>query len=432
MSYHRGHWKKWANLVGDVVPEVRTAMSVYGTVEELARPTMPYVRRGHPLIEMTPWQFPGPPADQWRVADVVNRIAALLAVPPTAPDALPRMHAIDGLLRSLPPVELDLAVVRLGPGWLGALGELLIAVEGDDTGWDFCRVQGLINILLENVSPYALGLLGVYLPTCQPSIDSYWEDGEDEGWLLPAGPFVVFDDKSYRADAGYRVEASAAPMAWQDMRQGSVGDCWFLTSAQAVCKANPGFMPQHVRLNANGSVTVRFYHNDDGNRRPCPITVTPDLPVLDGQLFGAAGHTSDPAYAELWPAYYEKAFAQYRGGYHEIDGGRGWRAFPWITGRPVKQVDPQSPRLAYEIDDRLRRGHAVVVATIGESDRDSTLGGRLTCGHMYFVKDVDPRTGSICLGNPWGDGASRQLWECWLSHAEAVAHLDEVTAVWPW
>lgn len=431
LNYHRGHWKKWAGAVGDFVPEVRTAMRVYNEVEDLARPTMPYARGGHPVPPMTPWQFPGPPPNEWRVQDVRNRIGAMLAVPPDAPDAAQRLTAIDALLRMLPPVELDQVVVRLGTDGIWALDALLDGAFDHDQ-WDFCAVQRLLNFLLENVSPYAVGLLGRYLPWCQPSIDSYWESGKDEGWIIPAGPFVVFDDASYLADEGFRVEASVAPMAWQDMRQGQIGDCWFLTSAQAVCKANPGFMPQHIRQNPNGTVTVTFYHRSDDDRSPCPITVTPDLPVRNGRLFGACGHVDDPAYAELWPAYYEKAFAQSRGAYEDIDGGRGYDALPTITGRPNVSLDVSSPNLFSEIDYRLRNGWAIVVSTIGRSDSDKMLNGRLICKHEYFVKGVDPQSGRICLGNPWGDESTKTEWECWLTYAEAAAHLDDGDAVFPW
>jgi hypothetical protein len=430
MNYHRQHWKKWAKLVGDFVPAVDAALGVHDVVDHLARPDMPYVRRGHPMITNVPYQFPGPPPNQWRLTDVLNRVGGLLAAPPDAPDGQQRMDAIDGLLHTVPPVELDIIVVRLGPAGLEALNKLLWAVEEADNTWNFCRVQAFLNFLLEHVSPYAVGLIGIHVRRSQPVISDYWEDGHDDGWLLPAGPFVVFDDKAYRADDGYRVEASVAPVAWQDMRQGSIGDCWFLTSVQAVVKANPGFLPHHMRQNPNGTVTVIFFHSDD--RRPCPITVPPDLPVRNGKLFGASGHTNDPAYAELWPAYYEKAFAHWKGGYESIDGGLGDRALRAITGRPVEELDPESPHLIFEIHDRIQRGYAMVVGTVGESDRHKILDGRLVGRHEYFIKEVNPGAGQIALGNPWGDRSSRTEWECWLTQAEAAAHLHLIATVWPW
>ena len=72
------------------------------------------------------------------------------------------------------------------------------------------------------------------------------------------------------------------------------------------------------------------------------------------------------------------------------------------------------------------------LGTVGESDSDTTLGGRLVCSHEYFVKQVDLSSGSMCLGNPWGDAATRKQWECWLTHYEVSQFIREVTVVDPW
>ena len=86
----------------------------------------------------------------------------------------------------------------------------------------------------------------------------------------------------------------------------------------------------------------------------------------------------------------------------------------------------------HEIANRLQRGQAIGVGTVGESDTETILGGRLVANHEYFVKDIDLNTGRLCLGNPWGDVATKQLWECWLSHNEVRECLFEITAVNPW
>jgi hypothetical protein len=429
VSYHRDHWKKWAYAVGEFVPGVYEAVVVVGEAERLARPQMAYQNGGHPLIAQGAWQFPGPPANMMRVNDFVQRIGGALAVAAGAPGAGGRADMVEQLLHSVPPAELDAIIRTIGPAGIGALNLLVSAAE-QAGAWTFYHTQDFINFLLENVSPYLLGLLGVHLGLCQPTIEEPWEEGGQDGWIQPAGPFVVFDDKKYRTDGGYRVEASTAPMAWQDMLQGAVADCWFLTSTQAVVKANPAFMSRHVWANPNGSVSAVFYDRD--THQPQRMTVAPDLPVRDWKLWGASGHTKDPAYAELWPGYYEKAFAQSRGGYEKINYGWGYEALPLITGRPIESLDPQSPNLAMEIHDRLSRGCAVVSATVGDGSLNTVrLNGRLVGGHAYFVKDVDVQGRRICIGNPWGDNSTRSQWECWLTPAEAWEHLQEVSVVLP-
>src|SRR5205807_4654790 len=132
----------------------------------------------------------------------------------------------------------------LGRHGLDALGSHIRSAEGGDRDWHFCRVQQLFNHMLEFTSPHVASLVGVSISDTQPHFAV--DDGEADGWLVPAGPFQVLDDKSYLTDDGYRVEGADAEMSWQDLLQGVVGDCWFLTSIQAVAKADPTWLPRHI------------------------------------------------------------------------------------------------------------------------------------------------------------------------------------------
>ncbi|GAB3886419.1 hypothetical protein GCM10029964_050680 [Kibdelosporangium lantanae] len=176
MNYHRGHWKKWADLVSGAVPAVGVALDLYNVVERVARPDMPYQAGGHPLVARRPWVFGGPPANEWRAADVFSRLDALLRVPRGVPGVSQRMVHLEQLLRSVPPVELEMVLTRVGPAGLAAIEDVLNhACEADEGRWHGCTVQGFYNYLLESTSPYLASLIGVHMTDSQPTTDGIEE-----------------------------------------------------------------------------------------------------------------------------------------------------------------------------------------------------------------------------------------------------------------
>src|SRR5262249_14950228 len=90
------------------------------------------------------------------------------------------------------------------------------------------------------------------------------------------------------------------------VNQGQVGDCWFMSSLEAVALANPGLIRQALRANANGTYTVTFHIGG----RAVPVTVTDQMPYLADYVYASPG--SDGA---KWAMVYEKALAQLVDGY---------------------------------------------------------------------------------------------------------------------
>ncbi|MFD9124757.1 C2 family cysteine protease [Kitasatospora sp. NPDC059571] len=431
MTYHRNNWRQVAGYAAPFVPGGRAILSTVDMVGELADAAglgrLHYVRGGRPQIEL-PWQPPGPPPDPQR-ADAAGRQAwDLLFSDEQKYGARALLDHVGNLLIPLPPAELDMVVRRFGPQGLERWDALTHTEdEHGEPAYDWRRQRELFGWLLRTVSPYGAMLVGTAMPCSQPEYEA--DCGcDDHGWVLPTGPFAQVDG-AYYTESWQRVSGSTEPMSWQDMDQGRFGTCWLLTGIQAVVQANPQHAPRHLRTEANGTVTCTLY---DGGR-PVDITVVPDLPYGHDRLWGAAGHSTDARYAETWPGYYEKAAAMFHGGYPAIaDGGYTCEALELLTGRSAHEhgLDLRSPWLVHEIADRRARGHAVTAGTHGRGDdRERLAGGRLAASHAYFIKDVDVAGGRICLGNPWGDGADRRMWECWLTLAEAQTYLGAVDSV---
>jgi hypothetical protein len=134
--------------------------------------------------------------------------------------------------------------------------------------------------------------------------------------------------------------ASGGPTK-EDVKQGSVGDCWLMAKLAAIADANPDYIRQMVTDFGDGTYGVRFYRNGVAQH----IRVDADLWVTS---------PGNPMYAELgkegsiWVAIVEKAWAFFRfqeGNYASIAGGNGNIDNPLLgmTGSPFAKGEPVSP-----------------------------------------------------------------------------------------
>lgn len=210
-----------------------------------------------------------------------------------------------------------------------------------------------------------------------------------------------------------------------DVRQGGLGDCYFLAALAGVVTEDQeiirnGVLP-HRDTRGNivaGQYDVRLYVQGAGVAREQWITVS-DIMLRDGGYNEAYAQTTDNDHDgawEHWVALYEKAYAVLRGagdvdrGYREAGkGGWGGEAYFALTGRPMLQRDPSmmdGGRLL-DILDRANPadGSVVLVGTRGKSDREDIAQG-LPANHMYQVLGTyaDEWSGEpmVTLRNPWG------------------------------
>lgn len=219
-----------------------------------------------------------------------------------------------------------------------------------------------------------------------------------------------------------------------DLHQGMLGDCYYLSSLGAVMKNDPDFLKNHVRANPNGTYTVTLYK--DG--KPVEVTVTPEVPWTAN----ADGSAGTPAYSHDddgagWNddrtlfQIYEKAMAQAHGemqpepgtGYGGMNGGDPTKYLPTVTGQPAeyKPADDVEPA---DLQSAVTEKKPVVISTLGEDDAkgkdiyDPKRVPHLIAGHAYYVDSVntsaDPPT--VTVVNPWGrdsktDGTVTLTWE---------------------
>ncbi len=235
-----------------------------------------------------------------------------------------------------------------------------------------------------------------------------------------------------------------------DVRQGSLGTCYFLATLSAYAHADPeslkGLFARNLdgtlALDGDGRAQVMFYRRTDGGghvRDVVPITA--EIPVDKNGI---------PLFAKivdekLWVASLEKAYAVWndrfpntpqrtkkkyaKKGWNRISGGWPHVVMEALTGVPAEHVklnaDPASAQTAYDrihqavADGRMVAADSVAVKAMQLYERVKTArtsnlvssneplhlpADHIVGNHAYTVLDAFEEDGQryIKLRNPWG------------------------------
>lgn len=197
-----------------------------------------------------------------------------------------------------------------------------------------------------------------------------------------------------------------------DVRQGALGDCYFLAVLASIARVRPDFIRSMVRDNGDGTYTVTFHTEQGlsglfGARSGQSVTV-------DNQFWTSG---SNPIYAgagdrgadgpELWVMVIEKAWAQLHGGYGNIRGGAiGDDAREAVTGEDAEYIDP-SDLSDTELLERVARHFSVnrepvIFWSHGDEKQEKLDRNGVITNHEYALDAVDRTAGTVSLYNPWG------------------------------
>lgn len=236
-----------------------------------------------------------------------------------------------------------------------------------------------------------------------------------------ADPEFAWDDSGYYTAEKYEnfygmpLFATDGP-TMDDINQGAVRSCYFLSTIAAVAKDNPDWIKQSVVDFGDGTFGVRFIGD---NFQEQFVRVDGDLPVNTTNSGGSAlAYASFGRAGSLWGSIMEKAWTYFRKSSDRTDGimatsyqaiGGGWldEAFNAMGASNVFKNDPnENPfmngdELLTWIDDQLTMGNTLTYATT----RSPTSSSGLVKSHAYTVLEVlyaDNGQAYLKLRNPWG------------------------------
>ena len=210
-------------------------------------------------------------------------------------------------------------------------------------------------------------------------------------------PVVTKAASGYQNFADHPLFADAGPSP-DDINQGQVGDCYFLSVLASVAKVDPALIERTVTSLGDGTYAVKFSHNGGA----VTVRVDADLPTNG---YGGLAYANFGQQGSIWVAIVEKAYAFFRKGagtYASLD--TGWMDESYtalgVSSRNTYSASSGAALLGL-IDGQLSAGKSVTFA-IGTPPANSGLVG----SHAYevdsVVRDASGAITGLVLRNPWG------------------------------
>jgi hypothetical protein len=194
-------------------------------------------------------------------------------------------------------------------------------------------------------------------------------------------------------------------ISYDDVKQGSVGDCYFLVGLSETAFRSPDTLESMFIDNGDSTYTVRFYKNGVADY----VTVDKYLPTDAAGHFTYAnfGDSYKSASNELWVALAEKAYAQLNesgwigvgagrpavNSYNAIDGGWDYDAIAHITGLNTSYASLNFNAMVNAFE---------AGSFVGVTSNVSAVASNVVPNHVYAVIGYDSSTQKFTLFNPWG------------------------------
>jgi hypothetical protein len=220
-------------------------------------------------------------------------------------------------------------------------------------------------------------------------------------------------------------------VSYTDVRQGGMGDCWFMASLEETARVTPAIINSMFIDNGDHTYTVRFYRGTVADYvtvdscLPAYVHSDPGYSFLDGNL--VYGHSLDPLDVhgnfvgdeyfdptnKLWVGLAEKAYAQLNeSGWIGRDGSNsygglngGWPEAPMshISGVRAYTMSLSAdwfgnrPSFPTFLGADFNAGYMVTFSTRKSPGLSNVVGD-----HVYALVGYDAATNLYTIGNPWG------------------------------
>ncbi len=226
-------------------------------------------------------------------------------------------------------------------------------------------------------------------------------------WFLGADlPTVTVSSLAYSSAVGtlFNVGPSLT-----DVKQGMVGDCYFLAAAGSIASRNQQAIRDIFDDNGDGTFTVRFFgRNSSGVATPDYVTVDRRLPTYSGVYLYYAGYgfTSNSPSTVLWVALAEKAYAQWNEtGRAGRDGTNSYRGIEggWMSYVNFQILGYNSTNYSFATTTQQTLINAIGGGQAVTAGTKATVASGLVATHAYSITAYNSSTGRFTLHNPWGN-----------------------------
>ena len=171
-------------------------------------------------------------------------------------------------------------------------------------------------------------------------VDS-WQEDMLPGW---ARPHQMVGEKKTKTHSLYGMDDVEPCLFGQtapnDLRQGSIGDCWLITAMSSIAEF-PSLVQRLFKqqeLASDGRYDIRLYDEETETWRV--VTIDDRLPFMKKPgYYGRLLFCKPSLEGEFWPCLLEKAFAKFLDGYWRLEGGFIGVALVALTGKPSVYLD---------------------------------------------------------------------------------------------
>lgn len=226
---------------------------------------------------------------------------------------------------------------------------------------------------------------------------------------LPPQPITITTNPSL-AGTGYTYAAFSQSLivtapSLADLRQGYVGDCYFIAALGSIAQRNPALISSLFTENPDGTITTHFRYGSIVDT----VTLDKSLPVdSNGRLvYQGLGWSITDTSKNFWLSWEEKAYVAWsttgRSGqgtgntYADISGGWMADVYAQVLGQYASSyVGLSSSGYQTTLINAVTSGKAVTIGT------SSAPGNGLVANHAYVVSGYSAASGTFQLYNPWG------------------------------
>ena len=190
-----------------------------------------------------------------------------------------------------------------------------------------------------------------------------------------------------------------------DIKQGCLGDCYFLASLAALSE-KPKTIQKMIKSLGNGKYEINIFFK--GKERK--VIIDDVIPCVNGIPFFSHNHGD-----ELWVMLLEKAYAKLHKNYGNMEGGMPFVALSDLTGMPVKRFltkDLDKDELFKRIMKYDKKDYYMCANVPDVPDVDLQKDYGLVEEHCYTVIGAYEIEGHklLKIRNPWGECEWKGKW----------------------